>query len=180
LLARLVVQNQFANGGHLLIRHAAARQAGTFRHGVVYGEDWEYFVRLALQGPFAFAAASEPLLFVRSRADGAYRRMAIDPGAFAPCMAAIFGNPGLAERFGTTRLAALRRHAEAENDWVVGRELVRNRRAQEGRRWLVRSVTAAPSARRMALLAAAQALPLLPPAWRGPFRPYAEPGANPA
>ncbi len=38
LLARLVVQNQFANGGHLLILRSAARRAGTFRPGVVYGE----------------------------------------------------------------------------------------------------------------------------------------------
>jgi cellulose synthase/poly-beta-1,6-N-acetylglucosamine synthase-like glycosyltransferase len=35
LLRRLVVQNQFANGGHVLIRHAAAHHAGTFRPGVI-------------------------------------------------------------------------------------------------------------------------------------------------
>ncbi len=180
LLARLVVRNQFANGGHVLIRRAAARQAGTFLPGMIYGEDWEYFVRLALLGPFAFVPAPAPLLFVRSRAEGAYRRLAADPDAFAPCMAAIFGNPGLAARLGATRLAALRRLAEAENAWVIGRELVRQGRAGEGRRWLVRSVAAAPSLRRVGLLAAAHALPLLPQAWRGPFRAYAAPGANPA
>jgi glycosyltransferase involved in cell wall biosynthesis len=177
LLARLVVQNQFANGGHVLIRRSAARRAGTFRPGVVYGEDWDYFVRLALQGPFAFVPTRAPLLFVRSRADGAYRRLAADPAAFAPCMAAIFGNPGLEARFGPARLAALRRRAEAENAWIVGRELVRQGRAGEGRRWLTRSVAAAPTLRRMALLAAAHALPLLPRAWHGPFRAYAEAGA---
>ena len=180
LLARLVVQNQFVNGGHLLIRRAAARQAGTFRAGVSYGEDWEYFVRLALLGPFAVATTPEPLLFVRSRPDGAYRRLATNPDAFAPCMAAIFGNPDLAARFGVARLAALRRLAEAENAWVIGRELVRNGRAREGRRWLARSVTAAPSLRRAALLAAAHALPVLPDAVRGPFRRYATPDAKPA
>jgi glycosyltransferase involved in cell wall biosynthesis len=180
LLARLVVQNQFANGGHLLIRRDAARKAGTFRPGVIYGEDWDYFVRLALQGPFAFVAAPAPLLFVRSRAEGAYRRLAADPDAFAPCMAAIYDNPELAARFGAARLAMLRRQAEAENAWVVGRELVRHGRAAEGRRWLTRSVAAAPSLRRMGLLAAAHALPLLPQAWRGPFGAYAASGANPA
>jgi glycosyltransferase involved in cell wall biosynthesis len=174
LLARLVVQNQFANGGHVLIRRTAARRAGTFRPGVIYGEDWDYFVRLALQGPFAFVPTRAPLLLVRSRADGAYRRLAADPSAFAPCMAAIFGNPDLEARFGPTRLAALRRLAEAENAWIIGRELVRQGRAGEGRRWLTRAVAAAPSLRRMALLAAARALPLLPQAWRGPFRAYAD------
>ncbi|HEY3847742.1 MAG TPA: glycosyltransferase family 2 protein, partial [Acetobacteraceae bacterium] len=165
LLARLVVQNQFANGGHLLIRRDAARQAGTFLPGVIYGEDWDYFVRLALQGPFAFVPTPVPLLFVRSRAEGAYRRFAADPDAFAPCMAAIYGNPDLAARFGAARLAALRRLAEAENAWIVGRELVRQGRAGEGRYWLARSVAAAPSVLRMVLLAAAHVLPLLPQAW---------------
>jgi glycosyltransferase involved in cell wall biosynthesis len=173
LLARLVVQNQFANGGHVLIRRTAARRAGTFLPGVVYGEDWEYFVRLALLGPFAFVPSPAPLLFVRSRAEGAYRRLAADPDAFAPCMAAIFGNPDLAAQFGAAGLAALRRRAEAENAWIVGRELVRQGRAGEGRYWLARSVAAAPSPRRAMLLAAAHALPLLPQAWRGPFRAYA-------
>lgn len=172
LLARLVVQNQFANGGHVLIRRTAARRAGTFLPGVVYGEDWEYFVRLALLGPFAFVPIPAPLLFVRSRAEGAYRRFAADPDAFAPCMAAIFGNPDLAEQFGAAGLAALRRRAEAENAWIVGRELIRHGRAGEGRHWLACSVAAAPSVRRVALLAAAHALPLLPRAWRGPFRAY--------
>ncbi len=178
LLDRLVVQNQFANGGHLLIRRDAARQAGKFLPGVAYGEDWEYFVRLALLGPFVFVPEPRSLLFVRSRAEGAYRRLATDPGAFVPCMAAIFGNPRLAEHFGATRLAALRRRAEAENAWIIGRELVRNGRPGEGRRWLERSVAAAPSPLRLGLLAVAHALPLLPQALRGPFRAYADPCVN--
>ncbi len=173
LLARLIVRNQFANGGHVLIRRTAVQAAGTFRPGIVYGEDWEFFVRLALQGPFVFVATPAPLLFVRSRADGAYRRMAADPAAYGPCMAAIFGNPALGALLGAARLAALRGRTEAENAWIVGRELVRQRRAGEGRRWLVRSVIAAPSFRRIALLAAAHLLPALPHAWRGPFRAYA-------
>jgi len=172
VLARLVVQNQFANGGHVLIRRTAARRAGTFLPGVVYGEDWEYFVRLALLGPFSYVPAAPSLLFVRSRAEGAYRRFAADPDAFAPCMAAIFGNPDLAEQFGAARVEALRRRAEGENAWIVGRELIRQGRVGEGRYWLARSVAAAPSPRRVALLAAAHVLPLLPRAWRGPFRSY--------
>ncbi len=180
LLAGLMVRNQFVNGGHVLIRRTAARLAGTFRPGIAYGEDWDYFVRVALQGPFAFVATPAPLLFVRSRAEGACRRLAGDPASFAPCMAAIFGNADLASRLGATRLAVLRRLAEAENAWIVGRELVRQGRPGEGRRWLMGSVAAAPSLRRVGLLAAAHALPLLPKAWRGPFRSYpASDGSSP-
>lgn len=173
LLTRLLVRNLFANGGHVLIRQAAAHRAGPFHPGVIYGEDWAYFVSVALQGPFAFARSPVPLLFVRSRADGAYRRLAAEPAAYAPAMAAIFGNPDLVGRFGAARVARLRRRAEAENSWIIGRELVRQGRPAEGRSWLGRSVAAAPSLRRACLLAAAHTLPLLPPACRGPFRAYA-------
>lgn len=113
-----------------------------------------------------------PLLFVRQRGSGAYLRMASDPAAFGPCMAAIFGNPALAERFGRARLGAIRRRAEAENGWIVGRELIRHGRVGKGRRWLLRSFAAKPSLRRAALLAVAGALPLLPAALHGPFRRY--------
>lgn len=176
LLPRLLVQNQFANGGHMLIRRATANRAGPFGPGIAYGEDWEFFIRLALLGPFAFVPAPEPLLFVRSRAEGACRRLASDPAAFAPCMAAIFANPDLTARFGTARLAALRRRVEAENAWIIGREHIRQGRAGEGRRWLAQSVVAAPSPRRVALLAVAHALSLVPEQWRGPFRSYPDLG----
>jgi len=173
LLPRLLVRNQFANGGHLLIRRDALRHAGWFRPDLHYGEDWECWVRLGLQGRFAIVPERPPLLFVRSREEGAYRRMAADPDALRPCVEAIFGNPALMDRFGPVRLAKLRRLAEAENHWVVGRELVRQGHAAEGRSWLRRSVAAAPGAKRAMLLAAAQMLPLLPVRCRGPFRPYA-------
>lgn len=174
LLATLVVRNRFANGGHVLIRRDAALRAGGFDPALCYGEDWAFFVHLAALGPFAFAATRAPLLFVRSRPEGAYRRCAADPAAFAPCMAAIFGCRLVGERLGTGRLAALRRRAEAENAWIVGRERVRQGRPGEGRRFLRRSVHAAPSLRRLGLLCLAAIAPLLPPAWRGPFRPYGD------
>ncbi len=172
ILPALLERNLFANGGHLLIRRAAVAAAGGFSAGIAYGEDWEYWVRLALAGRFAVAAGAEPLLFVRQRGSGAYLRMASDPAAFGPCMAAIFANPALAERFGPTRLAAIRRRAEAENAWIVGRELIRHGRAGEGRRWLLCSFAAKPSLRRAVLLAVAGALLVLPEALRGPFRRY--------
>jgi glycosyltransferase involved in cell wall biosynthesis len=62
LLERLLTRNLFANGGHLLIRREAIEGAGNFRTDLVYGEDWEYWTRLAAQGefgicpiPFSFA-----------------------------------------------------------------------------------------------------------------------------
>ncbi len=173
LLPSVLERNPFANGGHVLVRREAAERAGGFRPALAYGEDWVFWTRVAQLGRFAAAGRGGPMLAVRQRAGSAYQRMATDPAAFRPCMEAIFADPGLAARFGVTRLVRFRRRAEMENAWIVGRELVRHGRVAEGRRWLRRSVAAKPSLRRAVLLAAAHALPLLPRAVRGPFRPYA-------
>jgi glycosyltransferase involved in cell wall biosynthesis len=98
LLEALLVRNLFANGGHVLIRRHALEAAGPFDPGLSYGEDWEYWTRLARLGPFAAARPHAPLLFVRERHDGAYRNMAARPEAFVPCMNAIFDEPGLKSR----------------------------------------------------------------------------------
>lgn len=174
ILPRLLVRNLFANGGHLLLRAEAVRAAGGFLPGIAYGEDWEFWIRIALQGPFAAATGKAPVLFVRQRAEGAYHRLAQNPAAFSPCMNAIFGNPALLARFGAEKLAAIRLRTEAENDWIVGREQVRHGRQASGLARLRRSVRRNPSLKRAMLLAAAHASPVLPAAWRGPFRPYPE------
>ncbi|MBV9251282.1 MAG: glycosyltransferase family 2 protein [Acetobacteraceae bacterium] len=173
MLARLLVRNCFVNGGHVLVRGRALRAAGPFRQKLRYGEDWEFWVRLALLGPFACDRDANPVLHVRSCAAGAYRQHAADPVSAKPCLEAIFGNPALAERFSPDRLARLRRRAEAEHQWVAGRELVRQGSRTHGLPWLMRSVAAAPSARRLALLGVACAGSLVPTDWRGPFAPYA-------
>lgn len=172
ILERLVVQNLFANGGHLLLRREAVDRAGPFLSHVRYGEDWEYWIRLALQGTFAVVPGAEPLLFVRQRTGSAYNRMARDPAAFRPAMQAIFGNPALSERLGAERVEALHRRAEAENSWIAGRELIRHGQRGPGLARLRASVAAAPSPKRVLLLAAAHALPVLPQRLHGPFTAY--------
>jgi GT2 family glycosyltransferase len=172
ILERLLVRNLFANGGHLLLRRAAVHAAGEFLPKLEYGEDWEFWIRIALQGPIAATPCAEPVLFVRRHAGGVYHRLAANPSAFAPCTDAIYANPGLLSRFGVRRLAAIRRSTDAENGWIIGRELIRHGKAGEGRASLRRSVRANPTAKRIALLAAAELLPVMPIGLRGPFRPY--------
>ncbi len=169
----LLRQNLFANGGHVLIRRSAATAVGGFNHDLRYGEDWEYWTRLARLGSFAAVESGKPLLFVRERHDGAYLNMAANPASFTPCMDAIFNAPELCQDLGDAAARELRRRAEAENDWIVGRELIRHGRDAEGRRFLRRSVRAAPSPRRLVLLA----LGSLPVPRPGPFRRYAAPAA---
>lgn len=172
ILSRLLIRNLLVNGGHALIRRAAFDAAGGFDPAIRYGEDWECWIRLALQGRFARVGGA-PLLFVRERAGSAYRRMARDPASFAPAMAAIWRNPALKARLGP-RFAAMKARAEAENDWVVGKELIRHGAREDGLATMRRAFAAAPGPKRGVLLAAAHLLPLIPDRLHGPFRRYAQ------
>ena len=189
LLEQLLVRNLFVNGGHVLIRQAAVQP---FREDLRYGEDWEFWVRLLLppaggpgmrrdHGAATVGAVSattmgsngdsRPILHVRERPSGAYLRMATDPTSFIACLDAIHGNPALPAIFHPEKRAALRRQADAEVQWTIGRELIRHRRYREGLSRLGRSLAQAPTLRRAALLAA---IAVLPPRWRGPLYPYDE------
>ena len=177
IIDRLLVENLFANGGHLLIRTSTVHEIGLFRPDLRFGEDWEYWCRLAASGPIATVPGEAALLYVRQRSTGAYLRMATDPDAFGPCTAAIFENPVLVARFGS-RIPALRRRTDAENGWIVGRELIRHGRRHTGLQALRRSFIRRPLPRRAILLLIAHSLPLLPTALAGrlagPFRAYAD------
>jgi glycosyltransferase involved in cell wall biosynthesis len=169
LLEHLLTRNLFANGGHLLIRREAVEAAGAFRQDITYGEDWEYWTRLALLGEFVTVRSRQPVLFVRERPGSATRSNATDPAAYRPAIDAIHRNPNIANRLGDSRLAHLRRRTDAEMAWTVGRELIRHGHQSEGQRWLGRSVTRAPSLRRLILIGLS--------AFRfGPFRLYQTPG----
>jgi glycosyltransferase involved in cell wall biosynthesis len=165
LLERLLVRNLFANGGHLLIRRSAVESAGRFRAELRYGEDWEYWTRLASLGSFVAVTSREPVLFLRERPGSAYCRMATDPASFKPGIDAMYANPAVIGRVAPNRLVALRRWADAEVDWVVGRELIRHGVCRDGRRRLGRSLRRVPTLKRFGLAA----LSLMRV---GPFRPY--------
>ncbi|MDE2516769.1 MAG: glycosyltransferase family 2 protein [Rhodospirillales bacterium] len=173
MLEALLIGNRYVNGGQMLIRAGAVAAVGGFHPGLRFGEDWEYWARLACLGPFAVAQGAAPVLHVESRAEGAYRRHATDPQAFRACLVAIHGNPAITARLPSARRATLRRRAEAECAWIIGRELLRARRQGAALGWMARSVAAAPRPKRIGLLA----LACLPRGWPGarggPFREYA-------
>lgn len=170
LLERLLTRNLFINGGHLLIRREAIETAGSFRQDLIYGEDWEYWTRLALLGQFVRVPSSAPVLFVRERPGSAVFARGTDPAASLRAMEAIYGNPDITDRLGRARLAYFGRRVRAETAWSVGRELIRHGRTRDGQRWLGRSIRTAPSLRRLILMGLS---------WFrfGPFRPY-RPGSS--
>ncbi len=173
LLGALLERNLFANGGQVLVRARVVAELGGFRSDIAYGEDWEYWVRLAFAGSFTVVTDRAPILLVRQRKAGAYLQLGSDPSAFVACMDAIFSNHGLVERFGPDAVNQARRRAEAENAWIIGREHIRHGRHVDGRHWLRRSVLAKPNARRIALLAQAHLVTILPEWLQSPFQAYA-------
>ncbi len=173
LLRPLLVRNRFINGGHVLMRRDALAAAGGFRTDLTFGEDWEFWVRLAMQGEYAPVAGRDPTLYALDRAGGAYRRLAANPDAFMACLDAIYANPGLIGHLDAADRDQLRRRAESEAYWVLGREMIRHGVRPNAWPWLFRSATTCPTTRGFARVAASVLLPSLPTAWRGPFRPYA-------
>jgi glycosyltransferase involved in cell wall biosynthesis len=154
LLAPLMLGNLFANGGHVLIRAEAWAAAGRFREDLAFAEDWEFWLRLALQGGFV-AAGGGPVLFVRRRSgslmDGAATRLE----AYRPALAAIADNTDLQARFGARRFAQLLRRTERELCWTVGRALLRRGDAAAAWPLLRRGLWGRPRPHRvLALLAA--------------------------
>lgn len=165
LLARLLVRNLFVNGGQLLICREAIEAAGLFRPNLPFGEDWEYWTRLATLGEFVSLRHRTPVLCARERPESAYRRMATDPRHANAVVQAIHANPSLQARFGSAVLALLRDKAEADSAWIIGREHIRHGQGRDGQRWLRRSLRQAPSVKRAVMI-------LLSALKIGPFRPY--------
>ena len=156
LLPRLMLGNLFANGGHVLIRTAAWTAAGPFREELRFVEDWEFWLRLALQGPF-LAAGGPPLLFVRRREGSMMHRDALRMEAYRPVLAAIAANTALAARLGGPRFGRLLRRARVELSWTVGREMLRRGDPSGARPLLWRGLWGRPRPQRLALLALALA-----------------------
>jgi glycosyltransferase involved in cell wall biosynthesis len=156
LLPKLMLGNLFANGGHVLIRMTAWSAAGPFREDLAFVEDWEFWLRLALQGPF-LALGGPPLLFVRRRAGSMMHRDATRMEAYRPVLAAIAANGALAARLGLPRFTRLLRRAEVELCWTVGREMLRRGDASGAWPLLRRGLWGRPRPQRLGVLALALA-----------------------
>jgi glycosyltransferase involved in cell wall biosynthesis len=154
IIPALMLGNIFANGGHVLIRAAAWEAAGAFREDLIFAEDWEFWPRLALLGPFV-AVGRDPLLYVRRRAGSLMHGGATRMEAYRPALAAIAGNAAIAARLGERRFRRLLRRAETELSWTIGREMLRRGDAAGAAPLLWRGLLGRPRPQRMIVLAAA-------------------------
>jgi glycosyltransferase involved in cell wall biosynthesis len=172
LFPLLLIRNHFINGGQILLRRSVVDRAGGFRTDLSFGEDWEYWVRVAAFAAFVTLPEPDPVLFALARDEGAYRRHVTDPARLRQCLDIIHTHPALCARWSPTRRNALRRHADAEACWVLARERLRLGQVSEARFWLRAAPRLAPTPRVLLRALSGFVAPVLPPSWRGPLRPY--------
>lgn len=124
-LKALVAKNFIVNGGTLLIRRTAIDAAGGYPLGIAYGEDWEFWCRLAVCGDFV-VLTGEPVLLWRQRAEGANNR------ARGPLQAksiaaldAVVANSAIAAKLGAKTFARQIRARRIDLYWASARQELR-------------------------------------------------------
>ncbi|WP_170411383.1 glycosyltransferase [Ruegeria atlantica] len=116
-LAALLRKNFIVNGGALALRAEIARQSGGFDESLTNGEDWEFWCRVALIGPFA-VVAGPALLFYRQVASGAnYMTRGPVFSRRVPCIDKVADNPAMQQEFGS-RLRRLLRARQIDVFWT--------------------------------------------------------------
>lgn len=117
----LLERNIIVNGGAIAMRTEAARQTGGYDPTLRMGEDWEFWVRLALLGPFK-SLGQQPSMLYRQRRQSA---MTLERGPLLALQTSaidkIFANPSLQQRFSAKELAKHRRAALIDLHWTATR-----------------------------------------------------------
>jgi glycosyltransferase involved in cell wall biosynthesis len=120
-LGHLLRKNIVVNGGALCIRTEAARRVGGYDAGLRFGEDLEFWCRLAALSDFV-PMSDRVVLKYRLRRSGANWNLAGTP--FRPnfeALEVIFAAPALRERFTERELRRYRRLAEINIHWLGAR-----------------------------------------------------------
>ncbi len=156
VLEALLRENFIANGGHVLVRSAAARRAGGFDTRLRLSEDWEFWCRLALEGPFRYIGSDLEVMSFRIYATSTSGGLARDWENHRPALTAVLGNPAYPARLGVRRWRRLAREIEASHLWEAGRVNFTYRDFSRGRALMLASLRRAPTAKRLALFGLAQ------------------------
>lgn len=115
-LTELLKKNFVVNGGALALRTQEVRLCGGYDEDLVFGEDWEFWCRMALKGSF-HVIEGPALLFYRQVASGANFTKPDPLFARRPqCIQKIAANPSMQEKFGR-RLHYLLRARQIDLFW---------------------------------------------------------------
>jgi hypothetical protein len=124
-LRRLLRKNFIVNGGALCIRTAAARAVGGYDKRLSFGEDWEFWCRLAQLGNFADRTDFVAVEY-RQRLAGTSHTLRGSP--MRPnftAVDAIFVNPQIVRKYGRLRTWFYRRQARQDVYWAAARSELR-------------------------------------------------------
>ncbi len=120
-LGQLLARNAIVNGGAILIRSTAARQAGGYDPAISIAEDWEFWCRLALLGDFA-TLGQRAVLFYRQRRQSAFAQHGLASASLdARAIDKVFALPGVTARVAQRTLHRLRRNAAIDYYWATAR-----------------------------------------------------------
>lgn len=99
-LAKLLRKNFVVNGGALAIRREAVDAIGGYALDLAYGEDWEFWCRLAERGNFAIVAGDPVLAYRQMQAGANYRARGSVFALRVSCIEKIAARDSLRLRYG--------------------------------------------------------------------------------
>lgn len=147
--------NFLANGGHVLIRTAVARDLGGFDTGLRLSEDWEFWCRLAAAGDFAFIGTEPEVFSLRVRPGSSSGGLSVDWANHQPSLEAVLGNTAIRARFSQAAWHRLERAMHASHMWECGRVNFTMRRFRAARRLMLGALRLEASPKRVAMFLAA-------------------------
>ena len=153
LLEYIIRENPFANGGQVLLRTETGRRTGGFSTQLRLSEDWEFWCRLALEGPFRFVGSQAEILRLRVRAGSSAARLSMDWHNHQPAIEAVLSNPKLAARFDADAWSRICNAVWASHLFEAGRVNHVHRQYGEARRLMRQSLRRHVTPKRVALFA---------------------------
>ena len=155
VLRPMLKQNFLANGGHVLVKAEVARRIGGFDPSLRLSEDWEFWCRLALEGPFVFIAGA-PVMSLRVHTSSSSGALSREWMNHLPAVEKVKSSAALRARFSHTEWIRLERSITASHMWEAGRVNFTYKEFGLARRLMLRSLYLAPNLKRTALFIIAQ------------------------
>ncbi|MEM9232252.1 MAG: glycosyltransferase family A protein [Pseudomonadota bacterium] len=115
-LSALLRKNFVVNGGALLIRRSVIEEVGGYDTSLAYGEDWEFWCRLAERGDFATVPGGAVLLYRQLPGGANYQARGSVFARNVPCLRKIADNPSMRARLGG-RLSSILRARQIDIFW---------------------------------------------------------------
>lgn len=120
-LGQLLARNTIVNGGAIAMRSSAARESGGYDPLISIAEDWDFWCRLALRGPFA-SLGQRAVLFYRQRRRSAFTQHGLASATLdSKAIDKVFQLPEVQARVAARALAKLQRNAAIDYYWATAR-----------------------------------------------------------